>query len=135
MFGFEIINNTENIDEKIMRVSFGTHILKEFRFNSDKMAHSDLVKMKLKFIDEINKEYPDITKKQLLLSFANMDNDMLEYYKSQCPDVCQVVNGGVIMKTSHPERTERLNNKLTPDEKVYLQMCLTTFRKKFLNYI
>lgn len=114
MIWFEILQEYNNNDEKILRVVFGRHILKELKYNADKISHSDLVKLKLKFIDEVNQEYPDITKKQLLLAFADSDSDMLEYYKSQCPDVCQIVDGGVIMKTSHPERTERLNNKLTP---------------------
>lgn len=60
--------------------------------------------------------------------FAYMDDDKLDYYKSEYPikekKVGQWVHRGC------PQRTKRYYRKLTVDEKMFIDVALQKFRKR-----
>lgn len=133
-YHFYQIKNKNNNDEQGYELRRGKEHLETLLYNIDNISAKELKQKKMEFFNFICSKYTDIDRKNLLMIFAYVDDDMLEYYKSEYPIKELKRSGNWVIKDC-PKRTERLNNKLTPDEKVYLQMCLTTFRKKFLNYL
>lgn len=98
-------------------------------YDIDKISHKDLIQKKKEFFNFICNKYQDVDRRSLLLIFAYVDDDMLEYYKVQYPIEEKQV-GNWIYKDC-PKRTEKYYKKLTVDEKMFIEVALAKFRTRF----
>jgi len=127
-FSIELLEKTENKDEVVYRISLGHIQLKALVFNKDHHSHSDNVKVKIKFIEDFFIVYPDIQGIKALRSFAKIDNDMKEYYKTQFPHGGYRKGGGRPTGTKKENRSVCFYKAITAKEKKYLEKCLNDFR-------
>lgn len=119
--------NNKDIQGYIL--SDGNCELEILSYDIDKISYKDLKQRKREFFNFICSKYDDIDRRPLLLIFAYEDDDMLEYYKEQYPIEEKVVGKWVYKDC--PKRTERYHKKLTPDEKLFVEMSLIKFRNRF----
>jgi len=127
-FSIELLEKTENKDEVVYRISLGHIQLKALVFNKDHHAHSDNLKVKIKFIEDFCVEYPDIQRIKALRAFAKIDDDMKEYYKKQFPHGGYRKGGGRPTGTKKEDRSVCFYKAITAEEKKYLEKCLNDFR-------
>lgn len=96
-------------------------VVKEIYFDKEKMAYADIVGQKIDFLTEILNDFPEINWKRMLITLVAQDDDIVEFYKQVfCKKDC----------CDPQERTETFGEKITPDEKLYLDVCLKNLRRK-----
>lgn len=123
------LQEKNNKDLKDYELRLGNEQLETLIYDIDKISSKDLYDKKKAFFNFNCSKYTDIDRRSLLMLFAYMDDDMLDYYKSEYPikekKVGQWVHRGC------PQRTERYYRKLTVDEKMFIDVALQKFRKRF----
>ena len=108
----------------------GEEHLETLLYNIDNISAKELKQKKMNFFNFICSKYIDIDRKNLLMIFAYVDDDMLEYYKSEYP-IKELKRSGNWLIKDCPKRTERYYKKLTEDEKVFIEIALQKFRHRF----
>ena len=129
-YNFSQIRNKNNNDEQGYALMRGDEQLETLFYNIDTISAKDLKQKKMEFFNFICSKYTDIDRRNLLMIFAYVDDDMLEYYKSEYPIKELKRSGNWVMKDC-PKRTERYYKKLTVDEKVFIEVALQKFRQRF----
>ncbi|MGN1154219.1 MAG: hypothetical protein ACI4S3_09335 [Candidatus Gastranaerophilaceae bacterium] len=121
MYNLFYATNNENNSQYGYVLMKDKVVLKEVYFDKDKMAYTDIVNEKINFLTEVLKDFPEINWKRLLITLVARDDDIVEFYKQ------------IFYKTDYcvpQERTETFDYKITPDEKLYLDVCLKDLRQK-----
>ena len=75
----------DNKDIQGYKLQLDNEELEILLYDIDKISHKDLIRKKKEFFNFICSKYQGIDRRSLLLSFAYIDDDMLEYYKEQYP--------------------------------------------------
>ena len=127
---FYQIRNKNNNDEQGYELRRDKEHLETLLYNIDNISAKELKQKKMEFFNFICSKYTDIDRKNLLMIFAYVDDDMLEYYKSEYPIKELKKSGNWVIKDC-PKRTERYYKKLTEDEKVFVEVALQKFRQRF----
>lgn len=127
---FSRITNKNNPNEQGYELKCGNTHLETVLYNIDKISHKDLAKKKKEFFNFICSKYTDIERRPLLMIFAYLDDDMLEYYKSEYP-IKELKRIGNWQLQDCPKRTEKYYKKLTQDEKMFIDVALAKFRDRF----
>ena len=123
---FQSKNNKDLQGYKLVR---GNEELETLEYDIDKISYKELKQRKKEFFNFICSKYQDIERQPLLMIFAYVDDDMLEYYKEQYPIEEKKV-GKWILKDC-PKRTEKYYKKITLDEKMFIDVALAKFRERF----
>ena len=123
------IRHADNSDVQGYELKSGDVQLETLAYNIDKFSVEELKQKKKSFFNFICSKYTDIDRRIMLMIFANMDDDMLEYYKEQYPIEEKTV-GKWIYKDC-PKRTERYYGKISTDEKIFIEIALHNFQKNF----
>ena len=126
---FVYFQDKNNKDIQGYKLLLGDEELEVLYYDTDKISYKELKDKKKAFFNFICSKYQDIERQSLLMIFAYIDNDMLEYYKEQYPIEEKTV-GKWIYKDC-PKRTEKYNRKLTKDEKRFIDVALAKFRSRF----
>ena len=126
---FAYFQDKNNKDIQGYKLLLGDEELEVLYYDTDKISYKELKDKKKAFFNFICSKYQDIERQSLLMIFAYIDNNMLEYYKEQYPIEEKTV-GKWIYKDC-PKRTEKYNRKLTKDEKLFIDIALTKFRSRF----
>lgn len=129
-YHFYQIRSKNNNDEQGYELRRGNEHLETLLYNIDRISIKELKQKKMEFFNFICSKYKDIDRKNLLMIFAYIDDDMLEYYKSEYPIKELKKSGNWVIKDC-PKRTERYYKKLTEDEKVFVEVSLQKFRERF----
>ena len=129
-YHFYQIRNKNNNDEQGYELKYGEEHLETLLYNIDTISAKELKQKKIDFFNFICSKYTDIDRRNLLLIFAYVDDDMLGYYKSEYPIKELKKNGNWFIKDC-PKRTERYYKKLTSDEKIFVEISLQKFRQRF----
>ncbi len=129
-YHFYQIRNKNNNDEQGYELRRGEEHLETLLYNIDNISAKELKQKKMNFFNFICSKYIDIDRKNLLMIFAYVDDDMLEYYKSEYP-IKELKRSGNWLIKDCPKRTERYYKKLTEDEKVFIEIALQKFRHRF----
>ena len=129
-YHFYQIRNKNNNDEQGYELRRGEEHLETLLYNIDNISAKELKQKKMNFFNFICSKYTDIDRKNLLMIFAYVDDDMLEYYKSEYP-IKELKRSGNWLIKDCPKRTERYYKKLTEDEKVFIEIALQKFRHRF----
>ncbi|MBR1618592.1 hypothetical protein IJ674_01705 [bacterium] len=127
---FYQIRNKNNNDEQGYELRRDKEHLETLLYNIDNISAKELKQKKMEFFNFICSKYTDIDRKNLLMIFAYVDDDMLEYYKSEYPIKELKKSGNWVIKDC-PKRTERYYKKLTEDKKVFVEVALQKFRQRF----
>lgn len=128
-YHFIYFQEKNNKDIQGYKLVCGNESLETLLYDIDKISHKELVQKKKDFFNFICSKYTDIERQSLLMLFAYMDDDILEYYKEQYPIEEKTVGRWVCRNC--PKRTERYNRKLTVDEKIFVEVALAKFRDRF----
>lgn len=129
-YHFYQIRNKNNNDEQGYELRRGEEHLETLLYNIDDISAKELKQKKMEFFNFICSKYTDIDRKNLLMIFAYVDDDMLEYYKSEYP-IKELKRSGNWLIKDCPKRTERYYKKLTEDEKIFIEIALQKFRQRF----
>lgn len=129
-YHFYQIRNKNNNDEQGYELRRGNKHLETLLYNIDRTSIKELKQKKMEFFNFICSKYTDIDRKNLLMIFAYIDDDMLEYYKSEYP-IKELKKSGNWVIRDCPKRTERYYKKLTEDEKIFVEVSLQKFRERF----
>ena len=103
---FAYFQDKNNKDIQGYKLLLGDEELEVLYYDTDKISYKELKDKKKAFFNFICSKYQDIERQSLLMIFAYIDNDMLEYYKEQYPIEEKTV-GKWIYKDC-PKRTEKI---------------------------
>ena len=79
------LQEKNNKDLKDYELRLGNEQLETLIYDIDKISSKDLYDKKKAFFNFNCSKYTDIDRRSLLMLFAYMDDDMLDYYKSEYP--------------------------------------------------
>lgn len=127
---FAEIRNENERDKRCFEFRDGIETLEILSYDIDKISVADAKQKKREFFNFICSKYNDVNRRDLLMLFAYMDDDMLEYYKEQYP-IKELQKSGNWLIKDCPKRTERYYKKLTVDEKMFIEHSLQQFRNRF----
>lgn len=115
------------------------YVVEEHRANVfDFKIEKETFEEKLVFVEEFlqspHARFTHITKKEILLAFAKIDNEVAEYYRQLYPRGGSRKNAGrkqgSIQKAPKSDRTERFTLAITQQEKEFLIKQLELYRQK-----
>lgn len=117
-----------------LRINFNHHKATIFTHEID-VIYKDVLNEKLKVIDEYLKTFsPIYTKKEILKTWAKIDSQIKEYYKTldQRGGTRQGSGRKIGSKNTTPktERTARFTMAITEEEKIFLTNQLLEYRKR-----
>ena len=121
MYYLNYMYNQENINQYGYILIKDGEVLEQIRFDKEAMAYGDIIKNKIDFVSMILEKYPEINWKRMLITLVARDDDLLEFYKQ------------LFYKNNNVDpqvRTETFDEKITSDEKLYLDVCLKNLRQR-----
>ena len=121
MYNLSFIFNNDNPNQYGYVLLKNNSIVEQIIFDKETMAYSDIIRNKIDFLSLVLKKHPEINWKRMLITLVAKDNDLIDFYKE------------VFYKEDcyAPQlRTETFDEKITFDEKLYLDVCLKELRKK-----
>ena len=115
-----------NADALEIRFKHRRNELYNVTYNVSGLADAEVLELKKEAAAKFCEAFPDIPLKSVLQGFKAVDPSMEEYYKQMFP------NGGWRGggRPRGTDKTETLNQRLTPDEKKFLLWQLKIYRKQ-----
>ena len=109
-----------------IRFKYRRNELYNVSYNISGLADAEVLKLKKEAADKFCAMFPDVPLKDVLQGFKAADPLMQEYYKQTFPHGGWRGGG----RPKGTDKTETLNQRLTPDEKKFLLWQLKIYRKQ-----